>query len=191
MRIRTTVDAYGRIESSDETCHPGRLLQISSFGDVFVVPVESKLTVTVMSPSYVCRSTTHNSSGNLRVKQSSSRILTGRPNRTDSDLSAQKSKKKILLLISRSIGSERSGEKTNCQFRRSRNVCQASTLTEKGIALRGSFHGASEFGTLDMTRCKDPPQDLHPPHAVSIRSPALVLHKETHDSSRRCGHGHS
>jgi hypothetical protein len=123
VRIRTAVDAYGRIESSDETCHPGRLLQVSSFGDVFVVPVKSKLTIIARSLSYVCGSMTHNSSGNLRVKQSSSRILTGRPSKTDSDLSAQKSKKKILLLISRSIGSERRGAKTNCQFRRARNVC--------------------------------------------------------------------
>lgn len=191
MRIRTAVDAYGRIESSDEARHPGRLLQISSFGDVFVVPVKLKSVITARSLSYVRCSTTHNSSGNLRVKQSSSRILTGRPNRTDSDLSAQKSKKKILLLISRSIGSERSGEKINCQFRRSRNVCQASTLTEKGIALRGSFHGASEFGTLDMTSCKDPPRDSHPLHVISTRSPALVLRKETHDSSRRSDREHS
>jgi hypothetical protein len=111
VRIRTAVDAYGRIESSDETRHPSRLLQVSSLGDVFVVPVKSMLTITVSTLPDVCCSTTHSSSGNRRVKQSSSRIWTGRPSKTDSDLSAQKSKKKILLLISRSIGSERGGGK--------------------------------------------------------------------------------
>jgi hypothetical protein len=124
VRVRTTVDAYGRIEPSDETRHPGRLLQISSFGDVLVVPVQSKsMGYREVAIDIMCRSTTHNSSGNLRVKQSSSRILTGRPSKTDSDLSAQKSKKKILLLISRSIGSERRGAKTNCRFRHPRNIC--------------------------------------------------------------------